>query len=1006
MLLLTGGIMAGMMKKVMVLAVLLSAWLGAIDAIAATVPTPKIAVAPKSLNLGNVKLGEAAVATVVVSNTGLSDLNIDSIGIAGDNAADFSQSNSCGTIPPAGSCAVDIRYTASLPYAKKAALLTIASNDPKKPLLAIKLMAKVPPPKISVTPAAVNFGKLPSGTGSVEKTLVIKNTGMSNLVIDSMNVSGINADEFTLTGSCNTIETGGNCSLNIVFAPTVVAAKRSASLAINSNDPKKSVVNVKLFGQAPAELPKAMRTLSISKFGAGVIVDDANKLDCGDTCSQAYEEGQTVTLTATPAAGWQIHHWTGCDMINGETCVVAMNSDKSVHPTFTTLATTLHENVVLLDEATMALLKSQAGSTLIFDISASAIAALNPGDVIVSTAGDGLARKVNAVNVLAGSAIYVETDAARLEDIIKDGTVILNQKLSPSALKSAVPLLKGAKLLNNVDAMDASFSISLDSTVGPLTVTGSTTLTIEPDIALSANIFQGITEFKSAVIVKDDTSINLSSASSVPIVDKEVPLYRLVFNPIIVPPAVVLVPVINVKLTVSGEAKAELTAGISFVDQAVIGVHYLKSTGWSPIHEYTKTVSAQEPTFTGELSLKGAVGTEAELLIYGVAGTTASVEGYLQALASETVSASQQCIDWGLYLGVDGSAGAKIEVFGYNLGSYEVPLFDLKWPVLKGGAGSCADTEAPTIPQSLVATPVSSSEIRLAWAASSDDHVVEGYKVQRDNVGVATLSSNSFNDTALEAGKTYCYKVTAYDQSGNESTSSSTVCAVTKTPDVTAPSSPLNLTATSYSTTAVQLTWDAASDDNKVAGYTIYRAGSKVRTTVGEQAIDLGLKPGTTYCYTVQAFDEAGNTSAMSSPSCVTTSTEGAWNIYLACEGQPYVLQNNLDLNEAVSSTIQVTGTGYDYDQITALAYVINGGYDSTSKQLDGNITFSFQNSSCIRVDEFAVNLATGDSGDTVMNQVQACGCTAVIRFVKTVAPLLPESNSPVAISPKGFLSR
>lgn len=70
----------------------------------------------------------------------------------------------------------------------------------------------------------------------------------------------------------------------------------------------------------------------------------------------------------------------------------------------------------------------------------------------------------------------------------------------------------------------------------------------------------------------------------------------------------------------------------------------------------------------------------------------------------------------------------------------------------------------PGIPQNVVATAISDSEIDLTWDAVAS---VDGYDIERDTVNTfATATSiatnhptNSFSDTGLAAGTTYYYRV-------------------------------------------------------------------------------------------------------------------------------------------------------------------------------------------------------------------------------------------------------
>jgi hypothetical protein len=91
--------------------------------------------------------------------------------------------------------------------------------------------------------------------------------------------------------------------------------------------------------------------------------------------------------------------------------------------------------------------------------------------------------------------------------------------------------------------------------------------------------------------------------------------------------------------------------------------------------------------------------------------------------------------------------------------------------------------------------------------------------------------------------------------------------------DTQPPSVPAGLTANAASATQVDLSWQASTDDVGVAGYTIYRNAALLTTVSGTTLAysDATVSPATSYSYTVDAFDAAGNHSAQSSPAAVTT---------------------------------------------------------------------------------------------------------------------------------------
>jgi hypothetical protein len=104
----------------------------------------------------------------------------------------------------------------------------------------------------------------------------------------------------------------------------------------------------------------------------------------------------------------------------------------------------------------------------------------------------------------------------------------------------------------------------------------------------------------------------------------------------------------------------------------------------------------------------------------------------------------------------------------------------------RGGATPIEDTEAPSVPQNLSATAVSSSQIDLSWDASTDNVGVTGYSLYRDNVLVGTSLTNAYSDTGLAAGTLYQYEVSAFDAASNESARSAPASATTHQAIVTA----------------------------------------------------------------------------------------------------------------------------------------------------------------------------------------------------------------------------
>ena len=88
----------------------------------------------------------------------------------------------------------------------------------------------------------------------------------------------------------------------------------------------------------------ATRTLSVttSGDGDGVVTSDDDGINCDSTigdpeftdCSEVYDEGTNVTLTAAPDEGSGFVQWTGCDSTEGNTCFVTMDDERTVDAQF------------------------------------------------------------------------------------------------------------------------------------------------------------------------------------------------------------------------------------------------------------------------------------------------------------------------------------------------------------------------------------------------------------------------------------------------------------------------------------------------------------------------------------------------------------------------------------------------------------------------------------------------------------------------------------------------
>jgi hypothetical protein len=98
--------------------------------------------------------------------------------------------------------------------------------------------------------------------------------------------------------------------------------------------------------------------------------------------------------------------------------------------------------------------------------------------------------------------------------------------------------------------------------------------------------------------------------------------------------------------------------------------------------------------------------------------------------------------------------------------------------------------------------------------------------------------------------------------------------------DTSPPSAPTNLTTSGLTSSSVNLSWSASTDNTGVTGYDVFRAQgggsfSQIGTATGTSFSATGLSASTSYSFRVRARDAAGNTSGDSNTVTVTTPSGG-----------------------------------------------------------------------------------------------------------------------------------
>ena len=140
------------------------------------------------------------------------------------------------------------------------------------------------------------------------------------------------------------------------------------------------------------------------------------------------------------------------------------------------------------------------------------------------------------------------------------------------------------------------------------------------------------------------------------------------------------------------------------------------------------------------------------------------------------VPVSPASYSFGLRVAQDGGAGASCQRL------YQLQLVP--------------ETQPPTMPSDLKATPLSNTRIGLTWAASTDNVGVARYEIERKlgtQIVMRGATATSFEDSGLMPSTTYTYRVRAVDAANNFSAYSQPVPATTQAGAVVAPNPPTNV---------------------------------------------------------------------------------------------------------------------------------------------------------------------------------------------------------------------
>jgi phosphatidylserine/phosphatidylglycerophosphate/cardiolipin synthase-like enzyme len=281
-----------------------------------------------------------------ITNSGSASLAITSIAITGANAAQFAQTNTCGSSLATGAqCIVTVTFTPNAYSATFAATLTITDNSggtagaTQTESLSGTSTAAPAGPLAVLSPSPLTFAATTINTAAGAQTVTLTNSGNATLTGIAISITGSAASSYSFTTTCGTtLAAGLSCSIFVNFTPTATGTLTATLSAIDN-------------------ATSSPQTVSLSGTGTAAVASlSASSINFSATPLTTTTAAQSVTLTNTGNITLNLASITlgGTNASETTTCgtTLAAGGSCAISATFTpAAATTYSATITLTDNA-------------------------------------------------------------------------------------------------------------------------------------------------------------------------------------------------------------------------------------------------------------------------------------------------------------------------------------------------------------------------------------------------------------------------------------------------------------------------------------------------------------------------------------------------------------------------------------------------------------------------------------------------------------------------------
>lgn len=276
--------------------------------------------------------------------------------------------------------------------------------------------------------------------------------------------------------------------------------------------------------------------------------------------------------------------------------------------------------------------------------------------------------------------------AASLSEALERATITIDRPLNASDVTSSVATAPGtsfaARSLATSDSVEDGLSVRLNDLVvydrdgNPSTTSDQLVLdgaiTANPQLHFTFDIDDfHLKNLAFYIQVNESLDLTIKSRLEATLFEGEKEFAHFQFGRIIiwvgwVP--VVIVPEVALVARAKGTASVGVQVGVNQSAIFTAGLGFSNGS-WSPIADFSSSFSFSGPSFSAGANIKGLVGPRFKLLLYGVIGPRADIDGFGEI----SVDLFRTPI-WQIFGGLEGNAGIHLQIFDHTIADVEFPL--------------------------------------------------------------------------------------------------------------------------------------------------------------------------------------------------------------------------------------------------------------------------------------------------------------------------------------------